>query len=247
MSKKLKIIKSAILFLPFLFTGFISTDNNTNNTIEYYHNFQLLKEARPPREMKVINTGNINKGKSLIEYGTLISYKNRKAGNLRIAGDFSNWQPIDMSKSKFGVWYYFLTNTNITRYKFMVDGIWINDPVNIEKEDDNSGSYVSIIEQLDQIDNNITYRHVEKQIVEFRIFKPKAKFVSIVGDFNNWNPENDLLEKKKNGVWTLTKRLFPGIYKYKYIIDGTWTVDLFNPKTAHDNAEGICSLIKIDK
>jgi 1,4-alpha-glucan branching enzyme len=246
MPEKIKNIKKVILFLPFLFTGFISIENK--NSTEYYYNFQQLKEAQSPRETKVINTANVEKGKSLIEYGVLITYKNRSARNVKIGGDFSNWQLADMSKGKFGVWYYFLTKLKMTRYKFMVDGIWINDPVNIEKEDDDLGSYVSIIEPMNFSDNNnLTYRFVGKQTVEFRIFNPKAKFVAIVGDFNNWNPENDLLEKKKSGVWTLKKRLFPGIYKYKYIIDGEWTVDLYNSRTARDNAEGICSLIRIEK
>jgi 1,4-alpha-glucan branching enzyme len=246
MLEKIKNIRKVILFLPFLFTGFISIENN--NSIENYYNFQQLKEAHSPREMKVINTANVEKGKSLIESGVLITYKNRSARNVKIGGDFSNWQLMDMSKGKFGVWYYFLTKLKMTRYKFMVDGIWINDPVNIEKEDDESGSYVSIIEPMDiNNNNNLTYRFIGKQIVEFRIFKPNAKFISIVGDFNNWNPENDLLEKNKGGGWTLRKRLFPGLYKYKYIIDGEWTVDLFNSKTARDNAEGICSLLRIEK
>jgi 1,4-alpha-glucan branching enzyme len=246
MPEKIKNIKKVILFLPFLFTGFISIENK--NSTEYYYNFQQLKEAQSPRETKVINTANVEKGKSLIEYGVLITYKNRSARNVKIGGDFSNWQLADMSKGKFGVWYYFLTKLKMTRYKFMVDGLWINDPVNIEKEDDDLGSFVSIIEPMNFSDNNnLTYRFVGKQTVEFRIFNPKAKFVAIVGDFNNWNPENDLLEKKKSGVWTLKKRLFPGIYKYKYIIDGEWTVDLYNSRTARDNAEGICSLIRIEK
>ena len=154
----------------------------------------------------------------------------------------------DMLKGKFGVWYYFVNSLEKSRYKFMVDGIWVSDPINEDKEDDNSGSYVSIVEPGKIADTaNLTYRLIDNRIVEFRIFKPKAKFVSVVGDFNNWNPENDLLEKDNNGIWTLRKQLFPGIYKYKYIIDGEWMVDLYNPQTAGDSAEGICSLIKIEK
>jgi 1,4-alpha-glucan branching enzyme len=239
-------IKKIIIFLPFLFTGFISAEKT--NAVEYYYNFQLLKDSESPREIKAINTANIENGKSLIESGVLISYKNRKAKDVKIGGDFSSWQLIDMSRGKFGVWYYFLTKPKTSRYKFMVDGIWVNDPVNSEKEDDEYGSYVSLIEPTGSVDySKLSYRLVGKQTVEFRLFKPDARFISIVGDFNNWNPENDLLEKKKDGVWTLKKRLFPGVYKYKYIVDGKWMVDLYNPRTARDSAEGICSFIKIDK
>jgi hypothetical protein len=250
MIKKIKKFKIIILFLPFLFTGFISTGKNKH--IEYYYNFQTLKEPGAPRELKVVKTGNIEKGKSLIEKGVLITYKNRNTNNIKIAGDFSNWKPVNMSKGNYGIWYYFINdfngNNNVIRYKLIADGIWLVDPMNPDKEDDNSGSYVSIIYPINISDEkNITYRLIEDQLVEFRIYKPKAKYVSLVGDFNNWNPENDLLKKNKNGVWTLVKRLSPGIYKYKYIIDGVRAVDLYNSNNAGDIAEGVCSLIKIEK
>ena len=57
MLKKIKNFRNVLLFLPFIFTGFISTENNNANlAVEYYYNFQFLKNADSPREMKVINT-----------------------------------------------------------------------------------------------------------------------------------------------------------------------------------------------
>ncbi len=245
MIKKLKIF---IILLPLFFTAFSSTEQI--KSIEYYNNLQSLKLPHSPYEMKIIKTENLGKEKSVVESGILLTYKNRYAGNIKIAGDFSNWKPVDMFRGKYGVWYYFLTDLyekKMIRYKFIADGIWILDPMNTERENDDSGSYVSVLYPLCQKDNNkLTYRFIEPYQVEFRIFKPKAKFVSIVGDFNNWNPENDLLEKDKSGVWNLQKRLSPGLYKYKYIVDGDWILDLYNEKTAGDEAEGICSLLKIE-
>ncbi|MFH0974461.1 MAG: hypothetical protein V1874_01615 [Spirochaetota bacterium] len=252
MIKKIKKFKLILIFLPFLFTGFISTENNKH--IEYYNNFRTLKESGAPRELKVVKTDNAGKGKSLIEKGILVTHKNRNTNNVQIAGDFSNWMPVDMSKGNYGIWYYFINefndnnNNNTIRYKFVVDGIWLPDPMNPEKEDDDSGSYVSIIYPINLTDTkNVSYRLIDTQLVEFRIYKPRAKHISLVGDFNNWNPENDLLKKKKSGVWMLVKRLNPGIYKYKYIIDGERSVDIYNSSNAGDIAEGICSLIKIEK
>jgi len=246
MTKNLKIF---IILLPLLFTAF--TPGERGNIVEYFHSFKTLKDAGAPREMKIINTDNIGKGKSAVESGVLITYKNWKAKDVKIAGDFSFWDSINMSRSNYGVWYAFLTKLNktkVTRYKLIVDGTWTSDPMNIEKEDDGLGSYVSVIEPFFHTDKEkLTYRIIGRDQVEFRIYKPNAKFVSIVGDFNNWNPENDLLSKRKNGVWSLKKKLSPGIYKYKYIIDDNWSVDLYNPKTAGDLAGGICSLIKIEK
>lgn len=246
MMKNLKIV---ILLLPFFFTAFASTEKDNN--IEYFYNFQSLKEAGAPREIKVVKTDNTGKGKSLIENGVIVTYKNWKAKDVKIAGDFSYWNYVNMSRSKYGVWYAFLTSlskSKITRYKLNVDGIWTIDPMNTEREDDGSGSYVSVIEPFSHSDKSkLTYRLIGRDQVEFRIYKPKAKYVSLVGDFNNWNPENDLLLKKRDGIWSLRKKFSPGIYKYKYIVDGDWIVDLYNAKTAGDLAGGICSLIKIEK
>ena len=90
-----------------------------------------------------------------------------------------------------------------------------------------------------------TYHILSPGLIEFRLYKPNAKFISLVGDFNNWNPEDDILRRDENGVWTIRKKLSRGIYRYNYIIDGDWTIDLFNENTASNDTGEICSLIKI--
>ncbi|MBN2407133.1 MAG: hypothetical protein JXJ19_05500 [Elusimicrobia bacterium] len=51
----------------------------------------------------------------------------------------------------------------------------------------------------------------------------QAVTVSVVGDFNSWEPE---IMEKKDGVWTVTLTLSPGNYQYGYIINGKeWLSD----------------------
>jgi 1,4-alpha-glucan branching enzyme len=88
---------------------------------------------------------------------------------------------------------------------------------------------------------------LRKDVVVFRIYKPEASIVSVVGDFNGWNPENDLLRKGSDGIWRLEKRLASGTYRYKYVIDGQWLPDTFNPDSASDSTGDICSVIKIKR
>jgi hypothetical protein len=246
MIKKLKLF---IILLPLFFTAFSRGDNEIK--IEYYYNLQNLKNSIAPTEMKMIKTENMEKRKSIIEKGVLLTYKNRYASEVKAAGDFSNWQPVKMVRGKQGVWYYFLTELyedKITRYKFVVDGIWILDPMNIERIDDGSGSYMSILQPISGNDSKmLTFKFISSNEIEFRLYNLKAKYISLVGDFNNWNPENDLLEKDKDGVWSLRKKILPGLYKYKYIIDGEWTLDTYNEKTAGDLAVGICSILRVEK
>jgi len=54
--------------------------------------------------------------------------------------------------------------------------------------------------------------------------KPAAKEVSLVGEFNNWDPKSGRMAKKK-GVFQKTIRLDPGEYQYKFLIDGEWHCD----------------------
>jgi 1,4-alpha-glucan branching enzyme len=55
--------------------------------------------------------------------------------------------------------------------------------------------------------------------VQFAVWAPNAKEVSVIGDFNDWNPESDIMENVRNsGVWAL---FIPGLKQgdlYKYAI-----------------------------
>lgn len=61
--------------------------------------------------------------------------------------------------------------------------------------------------------------------IRFSFEAVEAKKVSLVGEFNNWNPEADPMEKKDDGTWTTTKKLPAGNLEYKFWIDGEWMPD----------------------
>lgn len=72
---------------------------------------------------------------------------------------------------------------------------------------------------------------------------PKAREVTIVGDFNNWDKEATLLKKLENGDFTITLDLDPGKeYHFRYLIDGKiwendWRADKYvkNPYGVEDS------------
>lgn len=222
-----------------------------NGNTEYSYNLKFLKNADSPRQMRLINTGNFGKNeKKVILNGILFTYKNRKAANVRIAGNFSQWQPVPLTRNENGIWYYFLDedqfHKRIIEYKYIVDSLWISDPNNSEKIDDGTGSFISLANNCKKsFSHHLTYRILDNNIVEFRIFRPGAKYISLVGDFNNWNPENDILQKGENGVWSIKKYIPSGSYLYRYIIDGFWVQDTYNPETASDISGDLCSVIKV--
>ena len=54
-----------------------------------------------------------------------------------------------------------------------------------------------------------------------RINDTKAHTVAIAGDFNGWNPQENLLEDPEgDGIWTGTLKLEPGRYEYMFVLDG---------------------------
>lgn len=63
-----------------------------------------------------------------------------------------------------------------------------------------------------------------------RFFMPgslRAKRVMLSGSFNNWSTIQGLMAKTDSG-WVKDILLQPGVYAYKYIVDGQWRTDVNN-------------------
>ena len=59
--------------------------------------------------------------------------------------------------------------------------------------------------------------------VTFSIEAKDAKFAAVVGDFNNWNPEEGELSKLKTGTFKATFDLPKDkTFEFKYLIDGQY-------------------------
>ncbi len=51
----------------------------------------------------------------------------------------------------------------------------------------------------------------------------QAERVALCGDFNDWAPEGISLARGNDRTWRVTVPLTPGIYRYKFLLDGeTW-------------------------
>ena len=61
--------------------------------------------------------------------------------------------------------------------------------------------------------------------IQFSLGGVGAKKVSLVGEFNNWNPDADPMQRDENGIWTKVKLLPPGSIEYKFWVDGEWMQD----------------------
>jgi len=72
--------------------------------------------------------------------------------------------------------------------------------------------------------------------VTFSVVAPNAASVSIVGDFNRWNPTALPMRRSADGrTWQLEVRLPLGLYAYAFMIDGRLSPDPAAPHTAADD------------
>ncbi|MFH0998498.1 MAG: isoamylase early set domain-containing protein [Pseudomonadota bacterium] len=67
--------------------------------------------------------------------------------------------------------------------------------------------------------------------IQFSLKAVEAKKVSLVGEFNNWNPDADPMQSDDNETWTKTKMLSPGNIEYKFWVDGEWMQGPVNLRT----------------
>lgn len=72
--------------------------------------------------------------------------------------------------------------------------------------------------------------------VRFSLNAPNAARVTIVGDFNDWNPTTLPMRRSADGrVWEVEVRLPLGRYNYAFMVDGRLARDPVAPSTADDD------------
>jgi hypothetical protein len=66
------------------------------------------------------------------------------------------------------------------------------------------------------------------------------KKIFLAGNFNDWKPDNPqfLMTADAGGAYTITVKLPPGTYQYKFVADGQWIKDPFSPGDAPDGFGG---------
>ena len=139
-----------------------------------------------------------------------------------LSGTFNNWdeESIHM-KRKTDAWEIHLSLTpGEYEYKFIVDGMWIEDPANPVKRRNQHDTYNSVL-------------HVSKP-VRFELSGYKdASEVILAGSFNDWNTRFQKMRRTESGWWTEVQ-LLGGKHLYKFIVDGNWITDPGNRRVEVD-------------
>jgi 1,4-alpha-glucan branching enzyme len=151
------------------------------------------------------------------------------------------------------------------QYKFVIDGggRWEEDPGSFDTIDDGYGGVNSLIVVPPTVsygyetitgtvigggrgfDRSSVRKTPEAEFVTVSLEAdfPDAERVYVAGTFNEWNGTDVALEKGEDGVFRTTFKLPPGIYQYKFVVDGTWVEDPANPETIDDGYGGVNSVL----
>jgi hypothetical protein len=71
-----------------------------------------------------------------------------------------------------------------------------------------------------------------------------ASVVALAGSFNLWN-QSQLLFAREGDAWVCRVDLDPGVYRYKFVVDGDWLLDPSNPETAEDEAGNVNNVVEV--
>merc|ERR1712013_813446 len=163
-----------------------------------------LLEVRPDKKSsEIIDTNLIWKG---------------KAEDVKVAGEFSNWVGLTMSRVDGDLWKSCLKlKPGTYDIKFMIDELI--HPIEYEEQaqDANTSSFKTKAEYLhENMENNSVPETCEKTIV----WKGPAKDVKVLGEFSDWNGLT--MSKQDEDIWSLTLKLKTGTYLSKFIVDGKY-------------------------
>lgn len=156
------------------------------------------------------------------------------ASRVVLSGSFINWSPtaLNMTRTDSGWIRQVKLAPGKHWYKFVVDGNWITDKDNVNQENDGQGNINSVYYKP-----NITIR-----LDSFT----QAKKVILSGSFNEWR-RNELAMKPTAKGWALSLYLPEGTHTYRFIVDGRWMADPFNPDRVPNEYHDFNSVIKIGK
>ena len=79
----------------------------------------------------------------------------------------------------------------------------------------------------------------------FLLLAPQAKCVSVIGDFNNWEPNANPMARLPDGGWFARIPLHHGHQRYQFLVDGTPMLDPRAQGTARNERNERVSLIAV--
>lgn len=196
-------------------------------------------------------------------------------GTVHLAGTFNGWNASQyLMSDEDGDGIYEITvplEQGRHQYKFVIDGVWREDPTSREYVDDGHGGRNSILEVptgeaamtvgvgAEAAAAGAEPRKAATQPEEVSapgrgavdvtfIYRPSGSpgAVYLAGTFNGWNSTKDLMsDEDGDGVWEITLSLEPGRHQYKFVYDGIWYEDPAAKEFVDDGHGGLNSILEV--
>ena len=81
--------------------------------------------------------------------------------------------------------------------------------------------------------------------MDFFCNAPMAQCVTLVGDFNGWDPSATPLRRMPDGRWLATLELHHGHHRYLFLVDGSPQLDPNSTGTVRNDQNQRVSLIAV--
>ncbi|MDR2734912.1 MAG: hypothetical protein LBC99_09805 [Spirochaetota bacterium] len=162
--------------------------------------------------------------------GVIFRYYMPDAYEIRVAGDWSDWETqAILSRGKSPGYFETvipLFEQKKYRYKLIVDGVWQQDYANPNRERLPDGDVLSWFEiRQTIIQHNGNPKKIAHEIWRFYHRDPEARYVSLAGSFNGYNPHEAVMKRDSSGVWVTEVQVLPGEHYYCFVVDGKWKPD----------------------
>jgi 1,4-alpha-glucan branching enzyme len=87
-------------------------------------------------------------------------------------------------------------------------------------------------------------KHMTKPVV-FICNAPDARDVRLVGDFNDWDEQGQVMQRQPDGAWRTEVMLTHGHHHYRFVVDGHQTLDPFASGVSRDHMGAKVSLLSV--
>jgi hypothetical protein len=119
-------------------------------------------------------------------------------------------------------------------YRIVADGVWTTDPSNPLMEVDDRGIAWSVYEVEGEVERSVVNPVVKAGRATFVFEGAPGSRVSLVGDFNAWDPFAELMREIKPGEFAASIEVRPGRHYYAFYADGRKVLDEKNSETGID-------------
>jgi diguanylate cyclase (GGDEF)-like protein len=91
----------------------------------------------------------------------------------------------------------------------------------------------------------VAYLPPHRKTLRYQPYR-KVKSVALVGNFNNWDKDYDFMYQVDGGAYEFVISLNPGVYQYKFVLDGTeWISDPSCSERCPDTLGGENSVLRV--